>query len=659
MERFKTYVLKNFEQIFVLTVLVTVVAVYYFLPNKIAFLNFYYLPVLLAGYVLGKKSAALGSLLCFLMVLFYAVLYPTDFVIPASQAAVFLSIITWGCFLVLVGITFGTIHEKFKEKYEETLVLNLRLQEQHHELEQANALLEDYNVNLEEKIKERTMELEESNRNIERLKIKIEEALYSTMDYEVVQLIIKNQLRNEKLRISVMFSDLIDFTTYTENHHPETVVEELNRFFAAMEPVLLKYRGHIDKYIGDGIMCEFGAPIDYATHPLQAVLAAIKMQEKLAQLQFPWKMRIGICTGATVTGMIGSKRRAYTAVGDMVNLAARLEKRCPPGKVLIDGETYQSVAPFVAAEKVRDVREDHENDATLQKSLQQGLQELERRPDDVQVLFDVGTTYYHMRDIEHALYYYEKILTLDPENVEAKVAYAEANLNRDKYEKVSIEGKSKRVSVYEVQHIKDPMLDRNKIPESFYITYKGLEDVINLPEDIILPVEALDGSLGRAKVVTFISYAIADLLGLHEQEKQDLIIGASFSDLGKEIIPHNILTRVGRLNENEVREIEKHPAEGTRMLRNMGYTSEAVLDIVLYHHETYDGRGYPSGRSGDAIPLGARIVAVVDTYDALTSWRPYRERWERHVALQEIHREGENGRFDPRIVQALVELLEG
>jgi adenylate cyclase len=657
-ERFKAYVLKNFEQLFVLTVLVTVVIVYYFLPNKIAFLNFYYLPVLLAGYVLGRKSAALGSFLCFLIVLFYAVIHPDDFVIQESKTAIHLSIIIWGCFLILVGITFGTIYEKFREKYEETLILNTKLQEQHNELEKANMLLEDYNVNLEEKIKERTVELEESNRNIERLKAKIEEALYSTMDYDVVQLIIKDQLRNEKLRISVLFSDLIDFTTYTENHNPETVVEELNRFFAAMEPILLKYRGHIDKYIGDGIMCEFGAPLDYATHTLQSVLAAIKMQEKLAQLQFPWNMRIGICTGAAVTGMIGAKRRAYTAVGDVVNLAARLENRCPPGKVLIDDETYQSVAPFIVAERIRDVRDDHADDAPLQRSLQQGLKELRRRPNDIRTLFEVGTTYYRMRDVENALYYYEKVLALEPENVEAKVAYAEANLNRDKYEKVYIEGKSKRVSVYEVQHIKDPMLDRNKIPESFYVKYKGLEDVIDIPADIILPVEALDGSIGRAKVVAFVAYAIADVLGLHEQEKQDLIVGAYFSDIGKEIIPPNILTRAGRLNENEVREIEKHPAEGTRILRHLGYTSEAILDIVFYHHETYHGRGYPTGRSGETIPLGARIVAVVDTYDALTSLRPYRERWERRVALQEINRESDSGRFDPRVVQALLKLLD-
>ena len=100
-------------------------------------------------------------------------------------------------------------------------------------------------------------------------------------------------------------------------------------------------------------MVEFGAPVDYDRHALMAVLAGWKMQEKMKRLNAPWKMRVGIATGQAIIGMMGSKRQAYTALGDRVNLAKRLEEVCPPGKVCIDEETYQAVKPFFLVTKVR------------------------------------------------------------------------------------------------------------------------------------------------------------------------------------------------------------------------------------------------------------------------------------------------------------------
>jgi HD-GYP domain-containing protein (c-di-GMP phosphodiesterase class II) len=118
------------------------------------------------------------------------------------------------------------------------------------------------------------------------------------------------------------------------------------------------------------------------------------------------------------------------------------------------------------------------------------------------------------------------------------------------------------------------------------------------------------------------------------------------------------LNRAGRLSENEFKEIERHPIEGATIAKNMGYESANILDPILYHHEMYNGGGYPFGLRGEAIPFGARIVAVADTYDALTSWRPYRERLERDAALAEIQRSTETGTFDPQVVEALMELMQ-
>ena len=158
-------------------------------------------------------------------------------------------------------------------------------------------------------MQQRTVELEASKLAVEDLKAKVEAALYSTMDSSVVNLMIEGRLRNEKRAMSVMFADLVGFTTYSENTAPESVVADLNRYLADMEPVLFAYHGHIDKYMGDGIMCEFGAPLEFATHRLMAVVAAMKMQEVVARRDYPWQMRVGIASGSAITGLIGSRRQ--------------------------------------------------------------------------------------------------------------------------------------------------------------------------------------------------------------------------------------------------------------------------------------------------------------------------------------------------------------
>ncbi len=83
-----------------------------------------------------------------------------------------------------------------------------------------------------------------------------------------------------------------------------------------------------------------------------------------------------------------------------------------------------------------------------------------------------------------------------------------------------------------------------------------------------------------------------------------------------------------------------------------------VVQIIEAHHEQCAGGGYPAGLRGEEIPLGARIVAVADAYSALTSWRPYRERWEYRAALSEIEQDTRKGKFDPRVVECLAGLLD-
>ena len=264
MEKLKNYLARNFEQTFVLLILLATSALNYFVPYKLAVLNFYFLPIILGAYYLGQRRAMLGAVFCLVMVLVYMMLDPEVFVSDNSTAGVYLHLTIWGGFLVLAGAVVGKLQENLKLEVDNVLLLNRQLEQSQQELNESNIQLRDSNQNLEERVQERTLELQQSKSAVESLKSKVENALYSTMDSAVVNLMIEGRLRNEKRLMSVMFVDLVGFTTYSENTQPENVVADLNRYLQDMEPVMLAYHGHIDKYMGDGIMCEFGAPQEFA-----------------------------------------------------------------------------------------------------------------------------------------------------------------------------------------------------------------------------------------------------------------------------------------------------------------------------------------------------------------------------------------------------------
>ena len=675
MQKLKDYLLENFEQLFVLATLLVTVVIYYLLPYKLGFLNFYFLPIILGGYYLGRRQAVLGAVLCALTVSLYAVLYPESFLESNTELDLYLTLSTWGGFLVLAGSVVGTLHERLASKVDEHRRLNVTLQHQQEDLNKANSALKEYssnletlNVNLQNRqeelhransaLKERSQELEQSKRAIEGLKAKVEEALYSTMDSSVVNLIIEGRLRDEKRSVSILFSDIAGFTTYAEERPPEVVIRDLNRFIADMEPILLAYRGHIDKYMGDGIMCEFGAPLDYETYRLMGVLAAIKLQEKMSKLDYPWSMRIGIGSGTMITGLIGSKRQTYTAIGDVVNVASRLEKACTPGRLLIDRHTYDGVSHFIEARKKRDLPT--KEDVNLEKERQ--LEQLHSKlagtaANDAEIYAEIGHIHLSLSEPGEAFYYFERALDLDPDNKDYKVSYAESGLKMREMDKLTVKGKRLRVEAFEVVKIKDPLENRDKIPGGFHQEWGHVANLIQIPVDLVLPVEALDGCIGHSKVVAVICYAVATTLGLPEKDKTDILHAGFMADIGKEIIPHHLLNRVGTLTPSEFEMVKMHTSEGTRILRKMGYENDAMLRIVQHSHENYNGSGYPSGLKGDLIPLGSRIVAVADAYDALTSRRPYRDPWERHAALDEIQRGIGKGLYDPKIVKALMNVL--
>ncbi len=657
MERIKRYLLGNFENIFVLGTLVSTAVVNYLVPVKLAFLNFYFLPIILAGYYLGRRSAVLGALLCSLMITVYVVLFPEAFEIGGSPVDVYTYIAAWAGFLILAGAVVGRLQEKLADEVRTTGALNSELREREQALTAANRTLKDYGENLEARVRDRTEELEESKRSVEAMKTKVEDTLYATMDASVANLLIEGRLRTEKRNVAVMFSDLSGFTTYSEERPPELVIRDLNRYLAEIEPIILAYRGHIDKYMGDGTMCEFGAPLDSEAYRLQAVLAAIKMQERVAAGDYPWTMRIGIASGLAITGMIGSRRQTYTAIGDVVNLASRLEKLASPGRILIDRYTYEDVSRFVEAHKKRDLPLREVHDAERERQLESLHEQMTGGATDAERFYKIGQLHQELNEPVEALQYFERALRLDPNHVHFKVAYAEARMRLDNNGTISVKGKRKRVEAFEVVGLRDPLSDREKIPEGFYNDYRYVAERIQVPADLILPIEARDARIGHATTVAVLAYAIADALGFADHDRLDILRAGYLADIGMEIVPHHLLNRRGSLGGSEYEAVKKHPLAGERLLRTMGYQSETVLSIIRSSHELLDGSGYPERLRGDGIPLGARILVVADAYDALTSWRPYRDPLARDAALDEIQRSCARGIYDPRVVEALLKLL--
>jgi HD-GYP domain-containing protein (c-di-GMP phosphodiesterase class II) len=270
----------------------------------------------------------------------------------------------------------------------------------------------------------------------------------------------------------------------------------------------------------------------------------------------------------------------------------------------------------------------------------------------------VGQISFKLHDATAAIGYLGRAMTLAPDSTEIKLAYADANINRDDYEKIQLKGKVQKISVYEVMGIKDRWTNPKVIPAAVAAEYGPAESLIGIPEDVVLGVEALDGAVGHCRVVALLSYAIADRLGLNDEMKKTIMRAGFLQHIGKEAVPHRILNSPRSLTDQESLHIVKYVFESVAVCRRMGYTDPQFLEIVLHHHEAWNGRGYPNQLKGDAIPLGARITAVAEAYSALTSWRPYHEAWDARVALSEIRSDMERGRFDPQVVQALTEVFK-
>ncbi len=152
------------------------------------------------------------------------------------------------------------------------------------------------------------------------------------------------------------------------------------------------------------------------------------------------------------------------------------------------------------------------------------------------------------------------------------------------------------------------------------------------------------------------AYEVGLELDCDEVQLTLLRLGGTLHDVGKLAIPDSILNKPGRLTDDELREVRAHPELGARMVA-LDPALRPALPAVLHHHERWDGAGYPSGKSGAAIPFEARILAVVDSYDAMTSDRPYRAALPTEQAVFEVERCA-GTQFDPDVAVAFLAAWE-
>jgi len=157
------------------------------------------------------------------------------------------------------------------------------------------------------------------------------------------------------------------------------------------------------------------------------------------------------------------------------------------------------------------------------------------------------------------------------------------------------------------------------------------------------------------RVATYVQ-RLARHLGWSRREARDLALAALVHDLGKTWIANDILNKSGALSEEERRKMERHPVIGARILIGCD-VHPFYVETVLHHHEKWNGQGYPAGKQGEDIPIGARLLTIADVYDVLTSWRPYKSASSTAEARVRLLEDAEIC-FDPLIVAAFVHLLD-
>jgi len=261
------------------------------------------------------------------------------------------------------------------------------------------------------------------------------------MAAEVVDEILRNPagvtLGGEKKELTVLFTNVAGFTSISETLDPTELVELINRYLSVVTEGILRHRGNVNKYLGDGIMAVFGAPRGEPNHATLACYAALDCQAALARLREEWKAqgypdmatRIGINSGSLVVGNMGSPARMeYTVMGDAVNLASRLESanKVYGTSILMGPRTYELAREEIQVREVDILRVMGKQKPVVVYELLARRGEMDERNRPVLELYRKGLAAYKARDFGAATQAFEAALQLDPADGPSRVHLSRA-----------------------------------------------------------------------------------------------------------------------------------------------------------------------------------------------------------------------------------------
>ncbi|MBC8515442.1 HD domain-containing protein [bacterium] len=187
---------------------------------------------------------------------------------------------------------------------------------------------------------------------------------------------------------------------------------------------------------------------------------------------------------------------------------------------------------------------------------------------------------------------------------------------------------------------------REKLERSFVATLNVISELLEMRDAY---------TEGHSERLAVWADKVGDRLGMGNRERRDLRIASRIHDIGKIGISDEILLKPGPLSKVEFEKMKEHPDLGVKALHHLSELKE-IVEMVAHHHERFDGRGYPQGLKGEEIPLGARIISVVDTFDAITTDRPYRKKRTEEEAIGILQENG-GSQFDPQVVTVFCGVL--
>jgi HD-GYP domain-containing protein (c-di-GMP phosphodiesterase class II) len=368
------------------------------------------------------------------------------------------------------------------------------------------------------------------------------------------------KLGGEKRKVTILFADIRGFTSMAEKMKPEEVVDLLNTYLSGLSDIVFKFEGTLDKYIGDCVMAVFGAPISHYNDAERATITAIEMQNYVREINTKRKKEglpevtigVGVNSGYEISGNMGSvDRMDYTVIGDVVNIAARLESIAGRGQILITKDVFDEVRYAVDA------------------------------------------------------------------------AFLDT---------INVKGRAQPIDVYEVKGL---------MAGKFLSVLERVEPY----------------KIGHYLSIARDAELVGQELGFSSEELIKLRSAILLIDIGRIGLSESIFNKKEKLTPDEFEVIKSHVLRGAEYVEKKLNLFKEGVELVKYHHEFYDGSGYPDGLKGEDIPLWARIVSVVESYHAMISKRPFREPLAEDQAMTIIKEEG-GRKYDPKIVDSYLGILK-